>query len=751
VSICLEEQSTDARSARERVELVLARLDQLPTLPAVVNRLLAATASEDSSVRDVVEIVESDASLTALMLRMVRRANLGVRADTVTVSRAVSLLGFTAVRNAVLAVKVFDCFASPRAEPQIAGQCRSLWIHALAVACTAELLARQVNQRDRAGEAFVGGLLHDVGKMALCGCMPKAYSRVMADTEDQGVCVCDAERAVFGIDHTIAGKHLATRWNLPRTLVECIWLHHQSWESLPSSVVDPLLLRLVHTADGLVRLRGLGFSGYCRGELGDQPDGDPLFTDEVVQQVMRAFPKRFDPIVDLFDFSGSGSEAICSEALFEANRKLSQANARITEENRLLVSRVRVLQVLRRFHGMLRGGESVSDVCAACVLCLRGQLSSDGTLLYLRDRRRRAVHAAVMHPQREEADRLYVEISDLSEAVAAIHGVCSGFTPATELDAKVWTRCGIPDPTRPRWRLEIPCGPDAVVVLVIATDESQIATLGSFSGDLDGLASAFGAAIVSSRSRVESERTTEEVVDLNRRLRGAQGELLRMKSLSMIAAMAAGAAHELNNPLSVISGRAQMGLSHCNDPQLRESLQSIVDQTKRATGIVNELMAFAKPDPPKPVRLLLGELLEKRRQHCEASLGLIPDQLSTSVADPETTIYADPIHVRDVLDALIANAVEVADTDSVQVRINSPSRRSDETVRIVVEDNGSGMGREVLAHALDPFFSHRPAGRGRGLGLSRAHRLTEINNGRLRIDSVPGHGTKVTLEFPANA
>ncbi len=751
MSICLEEQSTDARSARERVELVLSRIDQRPTLPAVVNRLLAATTSEESSVRDVVEIVESDASLTAMLLRMARRADLGVRADTVTVSRSVSLLGFTAVRNAVLAVKVFEGWASPQGSQQTADDCRSLWIHALAVACSSELLAQQVNQRDCAGEAFVAGLLHDVGKMALYACMPKAYSRVMADTQEQGVCVCDAEREVFGIDHTIAGKHLATRWDLPRTLVDCIWLHHQSWDSLPSSVADPLLQRLVHAADGLVRLRGLGFSGYCHPALGAQPEADPLFTDEVVTQVMRDFPKRFDPIVEMFDLSGPGGEAVCSEALFEANRQLSQANTRITEENRHLVSRVRVLEALHRFHGMLHGGESVSDVCAACVLCLRGLLSSDGTLMYLGDRRGRAVHAAVMHRQREEADRLYVEIGDLSEAVTVGHGAGGGFTPATELDAKVWTRCGVADPTRPRWRLVIPCGPDAVVVLVMATDESQIATFGSCSGDLDGLASAFGAAIVSSRSRVDAQRTTEEVVDLNRRLRGAQGELLRMKSLSMIAAMAAGAAHEMNNPLSVISGRAQMELSRRDDPQLCESLQSIVDQTNRATGIVNDLMAFAKPNPPKPVLLVLGELLEKRRQRCEAALGLIADQVTTSVADPETTIYADPIHVRDVLDALIANAVESADMDSIHVKINSPSRRSDETVRIVVEDNGAGMSRDVLAHALDPFFSHRPAGRGRGLGLSRAQRLTEINNGRLRIDSVPGHGTKVTLEFPAHA
>jgi signal transduction histidine kinase len=217
----------------------------------------------------------------------------------------------------------------------------------------------------------------------------------------------------------------------------------------------------------------------------------------------------------------------------------------------------------------------------------------------------------------------------------------------------------------------------------------------------------------------------------------------------MIAAMAAGAAHELNNPLSVISGRAQIELARCEDPARREGLQSIVDQTNKATGIVNELMSFAKPNAPEPVSLSLRELLDMRRQHCETAFGLAAGQLAVQLADPGAVVYADPIHVRDILDAVIKNAIEAGGAESVHVQINSPSRRSDETVRIVVEDDGPGMSREVMARALDPFFSHRPAGRGRGLGLSRAYRLAEINKGRLRIDSVPGHGTKVTIELPA--
>ena len=84
------------------------------------------------------------------------------------------------------------------------------------------------------------------------------------------------------------------------------------------------------------------------------------------------------------------------------------------------------------------------------------------------------------------------------------------------------------------------------------------------------------------------------------------------------------------------------------------------------------------------------------------------------------------------------------------MKVNSPSRTSDETVRILIEDNGIGMSRDVLEHAVDPFFSSRPAGRGRGLGLSQAARLAEINGGRLWLESILGTGTTVTVELPTH-
>jgi signal transduction histidine kinase len=127
------------------------------------------------------------------------------------------------------------------------------------------------------------------------------------------------------------------------------------------------------------------------------------------------------------------------------------------------------------------------------------------------------------------------------------------------------------------------------------------------------------------------------------------------------------------------------------------------------------------------------------------------EKLTVSVSDASATVYADPNQLDEILTALVTNALEASGLETAHLQINSPSRASDETVRILVEDNGIGMTPEVVEHAPDPFFSSRPAGRGRGLGLSRAVRLAEINGGRLWLESTPNVGTIATIELPARA
>ena len=117
-------------------------------------------------------------------------------------------------------------------------------------------------------EAFVCGLLHDLGKVALDACFPKSYERVAAKAEVLRGCVTDVERDVLGVDHTTAGQRLAEYWKLPPMVRETVWLHHQLPETTPVHIAHGAHVRLVQVADRLARHMRIGYSGsFDGGEL----------------------------------------------------------------------------------------------------------------------------------------------------------------------------------------------------------------------------------------------------------------------------------------------------------------------------------------------------------------------------------------------------------------------------------------------------------------------------------------------------
>ena len=160
-------------------------------------------------------------------------------------------------------------------------------------------------------------------------------------------------------------------------------------------------------------------------------------------------------------------------------------------------------------------------------------------------------------------------------------------------------------------------------------------------------------------------------------------------------------------------------------------------------------MRFAKPEAPTPMSHGLADALAEACQRWRTRSSLRDEQIVLSLPAPDVNVYVDPLQLDTILDAIIANAIEATSPETALIKINSSSESSDDTIRIQVEDNGVGMAPDVLERARDPFFSDRPAGRGRGLGLSRAYRYAEINGGSLWLESTPNIGTTVTIEFPA--
>lgn len=747
MSVAVKNEAGPAAPSRERVELILSQLDRLPTLPPVAARLLAMATSENCGVRDLVEIIQLDPALTAGILRMIRRANLGVRQRDMTVAKAVGLMGLHAVRNAVLCSEFFEVFSVADSDDSAALR-KDLWLHSVGVAAAAECIAEKTSRADLAGEIFVCGLLHDIGKIALQCSLPKSYQRVVERAQSRRVSLCDAEHEVFGLDHTVAGKRLVARWGLSPAVIEAVWLHHQDPAALPKFVTCPQIVRIVRVADEIVRSYGIGFSGS--GPVDPEPGAIQLgLSAEAVSDVGGQLAARMAPLLDVLGLEAETPRL--SQPLDVAHQNLRRVCADLTTQNRALAARGRLLDIIGAFTAKAASAATVAEVCAAAAGAVCAELQASGTCVFAVDRERGVVFAGWC----DAGGPVQIDAFELAALRLDTQSDGRGHANAAPLAAlpphtAIWRQCFGWLPEAPLSHLPIDSGRIEAGIL-LARDDDRLPSIQAEPSDWAVLARTIGGALYSARARGESERATEELLDVNRRLREAQVNLLRLRSIAMVAEMAAGAAHELNNPLAVISGRAQMELAAAPEGDRRKAMEVIIAQTTKAAQIVLDLMGFAKPDPPSPILQPLSAVLDAVYQHWQGRLGEHRGKLRVRVSSTDATVYADTAQVIEAVNQVVANAVQAADSAVGRVTINSPSRPSDETVRIVVEDNGAGMSPEVLEHAVDPFFSSRPAGRGRGLGLSKAYRLVEINGGNLWIESKQGVGTTVTIELPARA
>jgi signal transduction histidine kinase len=235
--------------------------------------------------------------------------------------------------------------------------------------------------------------------------------------------------------------------------------------------------------------------------------------------------------------------------------------------------------------------------------------------------------------------------------------------------------------------------------------------------------------------RLESELDTLHQALTDQHAREAQH--LHIHKLTSLAELAAGAGHEINNPLAVISGRAQYLLGHHlewftpqAEPNVRQSLQTIINQAQRIHHVLTDLMQFAKPHKPHRQLVDVGGLL----RDVATSVHELAErrQVRVRCQEPTTpvTLYADAEQIRTALRCLLRNAVEAAPAEGwASVRVEPDG----ELVRFHVEDSGKGPNPADVPHLFDPFFSGRQAGRGRGMGLPIAWRLAREHDGDLTL------------------
>jgi len=219
--------------------------------------------------------------------------------------------------------------------------------------------------------------------------------------------------------------------------------------------------------------------------------------------------------------------------------------------------------------------------------------------------------------------------------------------------------------------------------------------------------------------------------------------------LEAMRELAYGAGHEINNPLANIATRAQTLLLDERDPERRRRLSTIVDQAFRARDLIGGLMLFARPPRPHRVATDIHEMVSTVVDRLAPLAGQRCARLDygPAPAPAPMAVAVDRSQVEEAIRAVVSNALEAVG-EGGRVTVSVAAGRTQGDCDLIVSDDGPGIDSTTLRRVFDPFFSGREAGRGAGLGLSKAWRFLEANGGTIEIESRAGRGTRVLIRLP---
>ena len=246
------------------------------------------------------------------------------------------------------------------------------------------------------------------------------------------------------------------------------------------------------------------------------------------------------------------------------------------------------------------------------------------------------------------------------------------------------------------------------------------------------------------RERERNRETAEQLARANEELRSTFQRLRLLDRLSALGALSAGIAHEIRNPLGGVSGAVEILDSMTTpDDERHEFVQIVKKEIGRISTIVARQLDLVRARLGDVAPCDVGRVIESVVQLLRGQAAKHDIRIETRIANNLPVVHTDEQGLRQAILNLLLNGVQATD-QSGTVRIAAKKR--DDRVRIVVDDEGAGLGAEGLEHAFDPFYTTKPEGT--GLGLSIAFQIVDQQGGRLTVENRDEGGARFTLELP---
>ena len=757
----MPDKPNNATIASGQIEIAISRLDCLSTLACIATQFLPKLLQSHFQPSALVDIIESDPALTSRILTLISHSNISLSDDNFSLGKALDKLPAHEVRNALLSIRVTQDF-DPNNDTYAysISQKKGLLLHSIAVACCCKEIAEMVSPQIDSQLAYCTGLLHDIGKLAMEEAMPKSFARIVEEAEATGQCTHSIEQKLLGTDHTIIGKRLAQKWQLPHLITLAIWLHHSQTMTISRAMPEARIAAVVQMADSLARQSGIGWSGSFGVPEPIEPIAQGLAINlEQLRNINQNLKTKVEQKSKVLGLDLPKAQEKYCEVVHNAVVQFACRDTEISGENRRLQNASSHLDFIKDL--LLHINPTITALDVAENLATRWQrfYQTGRICLFFVPPAGPDIFEAVIVENLAQSRIVSLKISDDIPVIPQI--ITSHFAIVNAHDYLDWLfeQLDISFDANQTKLVPLLCGGKAVGA--IAFELHYPSDTESFEESFRTSASIAGAVLSLAIAQRREQQFAERFAQLisvpseraptpgsNSTVDESQQTTPSEVSMNALAEMAAGAAHELNNPLAVISGRAQLLAETENNQEKKQILEQIHENANEASEIIEDLMSFAEPPQPKPAQISIMQMLDEAKQLAARKTNLEELNLQVEIADDTKSIFVDSAQIVSAIANIISNAVESYSDEAGPIEIAANPDTVKNRIQLSITDHGCGMDSQTVQKAIQPFFSARPAGRKRGMGLAYAARLIQLNNGSLNIKSKPGVGTTVNIYLP---
>lgn len=704
---------------------------ELPTPPGALLAFLQAVRRDSVSMQETAELVRREPGLAARILTVANSAAYNAGGELRSLKQSLQVLGLRTLHSIAASLAVREAFSGlPGAR---AGDLDGFWRHSIFVAELAQAIAAETGRGDPE-EAYLAGLLHDVGELLLLGGLGARYGTLLAEAAGVGAAAERAlqslEQAALATDHAQVGAWLIERWRLPSFMADAVLLHHHAIEDVSAADALTRVLWAAHACEGLAAMDTPASADF-------EPVGRLVGLPSL--RLAQLYGQAQAGVAALAQALGVGATAAAGVLpLWQpppGGPPLAADPGR--EGLRDAVASMAALQPLQH---ELAAADSEAQLLNAARESARILFGVRDVVFLLRTGAAASLSALALPGQPPQLQQLQISlqppVAGACGRAALAHRVCSSFEtgpagPLAVTDLQLARALGA------EGLLCLPIAAGGVLMGVMVCPvgrlqaerlEQRLALLGSFAGLVAG--------------HLQSWRTLRE---RERELQAATVDRLRQRDREV--------AHEVSNPLGIIKNYLTLVRRKLpEDVQLGDELKVLNEEIDRVARIVRQLgqPVAEGPGAGADARLDLNAAVESLRAlYGEALFERAGLKLVLDLQAPLAPVLADRDSVRQVLLNLWKNAAEALPAGA-QVTTSTADhihRDGGLYTQLCVADNGPGLPADVMASLFRPLGAARRAGHG-GMGLSIVHTLVTRLGGHVSCQSQPGRGARFFVLLP---